>query len=168
VLINASPANFFAREEDQVDLLFVFDTDAQTDEDGRLVFHTEDDDASDIPLANRGQLTGLGMGASRTIGTGDDAVTLPAGIVFDEIEVLDIRLGAGNDTLRRRVDPQRHDPAPHRRRRRHRRGLDRRRPDRRQHRRRRRTPCMSACPKTTRRRPTPPTASTASPGSRRC
>lgn len=103
VLINSSPANFFAREEDQVDLLFVRDTNAMTNEQGRLIFYTEEPvDAYDTPLydvdlANRGQLVGLGMGPARTIGLGENAVRLPAGIIFDEIEMLDIALGSGDN-----------------------------------------------------------------------
>jgi Ca2+-binding RTX toxin-like protein len=103
VIINASPANFFAREEEQVDLMFVRDTDAHTDEVGRLLFHTEnptddqDNDLYNVPLQFRGQLVGLGMGGDRTIGIGDDSMRLPGGIVFDEIEMLEVSLGSGDN-----------------------------------------------------------------------
>ena len=96
-LINSSPANFFAVEDDQVDLMLVLDSDARSDEEGRLIFHTENDPNVDIPMANRGQLIGLGMHDGRTLGEGAGAKRLPAGIVFDEIEMLDITLGGGKD-----------------------------------------------------------------------
>ena len=97
-LINASPANFFAVEDDQVDLFFVLDSDARSDEVGRLIFHTQNDPANlDVPVQNRGQLVGLGMHNGRTLGTGVGATRLPAGIMFDEIEALEITLGSGDD-----------------------------------------------------------------------
>ncbi len=97
-LVNASPASFFAVEDDQADLFFVLDADARSDEEGRLIFHTENDpDNLDVPVENRGQLVGLGMHNGRTLGTGVGATRLPAGIMFDEIEALEITLGSGND-----------------------------------------------------------------------
>ncbi len=98
-LVNASPGNFFAVEEDQVDLLLVFDSDARSDEDGSLIFNTADDPALDVPVAFTGQLVGLGMSPGRTIGNGADATNLPAGIVFDEIEMMELTLDSGGNHL---------------------------------------------------------------------
>ena len=98
-LVNSSPENFFTVEDEQVDVLLVLDRDARSDEDGRLIFHTANDPDIDVPLANRGQLVGLSMHDGRTIGTGPGTTRLPAGIVFDEIETLDLTLGSGNDSF---------------------------------------------------------------------
>jgi len=94
--ITSESLNFFVREEESVDFLFVHDGDSPAD----------DIDEPVVLTANR--LTGLNMGPDRVIGE----VARQGGITFFDLEVLDITLGSGYNDVDVKGTPTRSDGFP--------------------------------------------------------
>ena len=91
----------FADENLQVDRANIFNDGSLSDDTGVLGAVTVDNDL--ISLAAPINLSGLGLGGDlfTDAGTPDtsDDITLPGGITVDDLEVLEILLGSGNDMM---------------------------------------------------------------------
>jgi hypothetical protein len=94
-------ASFFADETDQIDTLNVFNDGSVVDDTGTLA--AIDVNNSLVTLEAAINLSGLGMSAGfvadlGTVDTGDD-IALAGGITADDLEIFELMLGQGNDTL---------------------------------------------------------------------
>ncbi|MBL7039484.1 MAG: hypothetical protein ISR77_12695, partial [Pirellulaceae bacterium] len=78
--VTAESPNLFVDELTQIDVLFVHDGDSPADNSGVLTHN---------------RLSGLGMGPDLVIGDQE----LPGGINYNDLEIVDIDLGGGNNTL---------------------------------------------------------------------
>jgi hypothetical protein len=79
--ITTLSANFFVDETTQIDVMFVHDEDSPADSSGILT---------------RNRLTGLNMGPDLQVG----GILQPGGITYDELEVVDIQLGIGDNDFK--------------------------------------------------------------------
>ncbi|MFZ7127839.1 MAG: calcium-binding protein, partial [Desulfobacterales bacterium] len=90
--ITSLSVTFFADEAEQVDALFVYDQDSVADDVGEMT--SEEMDFGDGPVI-KGRITGLGMGPAAEIG----GTLQPEGITYGDLEMVQVNLGSGNDTL---------------------------------------------------------------------
>jgi Ca2+-binding RTX toxin-like protein len=114
-LFNANP-NLLVNEAEQVDFLFFNDSDNVNSFDdpalapgatnafaeGRMFFDDENKFGAEgrEEFLNRFRIVGFGMGGDRTIGAGGLRASLqPGGITYEELEVVEVNLGPGNNKL---------------------------------------------------------------------